>query len=185
MKEMWNEMPAILRKIILAELIVLCTMAFNWILISAAMADEPLLVQNGEPLTCVVHRGEWVWIRERPEKTARKIGRVRSGYEVDADGMLNNYLHIVVRPGWLLEGEDATVGYVDAQWFEKSAKETTYRVACEGKLAKREMPGGRMMCWIKPGVKISVIGWRYSEKGELWAKVFKGGYVKAEYLALN
>ena len=51
-----------------------------------------------------------------------------------------------------------------------------------GALAKRETPNGRLMCWIKPGVKISVFGWRYAQDGSLWAKVYKGGYVKAEFL---
>ena len=137
-----------------------------------------------ERYECKVHRGEWVWIRETPEPTGRKIGRVRFGYEVEADEPEGGYLSIGVRPGWLLEGEHAARGYVDASYFDRPVAETMYRVATSGgPLAKREPPGGRLLCWIKPGVKISVLGWRYDKDGALWAAVYKGGYVKAEYLS--
>lgn len=139
-------------------------------------------VAKADPYTCVVHKGEWVWIRETPSRSGRKIGRVRYGYEVEPDALENGYFHIRTRPGWMLEGENAEHGYVDAQWFDQPTEETMYRVICEGPLAKRETPEGRLMCWIKPGVKISVLGWRYSPSGDLWAKVYKGGYVKASFL---
>lgn len=137
-----------------------------------------------ERYECKVHRGEWVWIRETPQADGRKIGRVRYGYEVDAGEPEGGYLAIDVRPGWLLEGEHAARGYVDASYFDRPITETMYRVATAGgPLAKRETPGGRLMTWIKPGVKISVLGWRYDKAGELWAAVYKGGYVKAEFLS--
>ena len=61
-------------------------------------------------------------------------------------------------------------------------KEKVYLVACESPLNKRETPDGRYLAKIKSGTRISVLGWRYSKKGELWAKVYKGGYVKAAFL---
>ena len=137
-----------------------------------------------ETYTCAVHRGEWVWIRETPDPHGRQIGRVRFGYEVESGEPENGYLAIDTQPGWMLDGEHGARGYVDASYFDRAIPETMYRVNTEGgPLAKRETPEGRLLCWIKPGVKISVLGWRYSKSGELWAKVFRGGYVKAAYLS--
>lgn len=138
---------------------------------------------RAETYTCAVHRGEWVWIRETPEPNGRQIGRVRYGYEVDAEEPVNGYLEIDPKPGWMLEGETARRGYVNAAYFDRMQPEVMMRVNTEGgPLAKRETPNGRLMTWIKPGVKISVLGWRYAKDGTLWAKVYHGGYVKAEYL---
>ena len=149
--------------------------------LAGVMLAAPGIAERYE---CKVHKGEWVWIRETPEPTGRKIGRVRYGYEVDADEPVNGFLEIQTKAGWMLEGEHAARGYVDASYFDRPITETMYRVNTQGgPLAKRETPGGRLLCWIKPGVKISVLGWRYDKDGALWAAVYKGGYVKAEYLA--
>ena len=139
---------------------------------------------KADTYTCAVHKGEWVWIRETPDPHGRQIGRVRFGYEVESGEPENGYLAIDTQPGWMLAGEKGFRGYVDASYFDRAIPEKRYRVHTEGgPLAKRETPEGRLMCWIKPGVKISVLAWRYSKSGELWAKVFRGGYVKAEYLS--
>ena len=138
---------------------------------------------KAETYTCVVHKGEWVWIRESPSPSARQIGRVRFGYEIESDEPENGYFAIYPKQGWMLDGEIVKTGYVDASYFDRAIPETMYRVNTQGgALAKRETPNGRLICWIKPGVKISVLGWRYAKDGELWAKVYKGGYVKAEFL---
>ena len=138
---------------------------------------------KAETYTCVVHKGEWVWIRESPDPKGRQIGRIRFGYEVEADEPENGFLKIDPKPGWMLEGETPRQAFVNAAYFDRLAPEKTMRVNTQGgALAKRETPNGRLICWIKPGVKISVLGWRYAQDGSLWAKVYKGGYVKAEYL---
>lgn len=173
-KEWLGEIHPALVRIILVELIVLAVLLILLAITGAARA---------ETYECAVHKGEWVWIRSEPSKTAHQIGRVRYGYEIEAGEPENGFLRIDVKSGWLLEGESATAGYVDASYFDRLTPETMYRVICEGPLAKRETPAGRLMCWIKPGVKISVLGWRYAPDGSLWAKVFKGGYVKAAFLA--
>lgn len=131
-------------------------------------------VATAETYTCVVHKGEWVWIRSGPNYEAKQIGQLRYGYEVDVDGFKDGFAHIHWKD---------TEGYVAAQYLEKSISEKMYRVLTEGgPLAKRETPNGRLMCWIKHGSKISVLGWRYAADGSLWAKVYKGGYVKASFL---
>ena len=140
-------------------------------------------IAKADNYTCVVHRGEYVWIRETPEPNGRQIGRVRYGYEVEAEEPVNGYLEIDPKKGWMLEGETPKRAYVKAAYFDRRQHEKMMRVNTQGgPLAKRETPNGRLLCWIKPGVKISVLGWRYAEDGSLWAKVFKGGYVKAEFL---
>lgn len=171
--EFIDEIYPALKRVIVFELFVIAFLLVLTVIVHEVRADT---------YECAVHRGEWVWIRETPSKTGRQIGRVRYGYEVEAGEPENGFLRIGVRPGWLLEGESAASGYVDAQYFDKPVKEAMYRVICEGPLAKRETPAGRLLCWIKPGSKISVLGWRYAPDGSLWAKVFKGGYVKASYL---
>lgn len=173
LKELFEEIRPELKALIVAELLVIAILLILNAVIEDARADT---------YECVVHRGEWVWIRSEPSKTAHQIGRVRYGYEIEAGEPENGFLRIDVKPGWLLEGESATIGYVDASYFDRPTPETMYRVICEGPLAKRETPAGRLICWIKPGVKISVLGWRYAPDGSLWAKVFKGGYVKAAFL---
>lgn len=147
-------------------------MALMAVLLVAAMVCT-IKVARAETYTCVVHKGEWVWIREAPGYDARQIGQIRFGYEVDVDSIDKGWAHIRFKD---------IDGYVDASYIELDVPETMYRVICEGPLAKRETPAGRLLCWIKPGSKISVLGWRYAKDGSLWAKVYKGGYVKASFL---
>lgn len=137
------------------------------------LAVASVRVAKAETYTCVVHRGEWVWIREAPSYEGRQIGQIRYGYEVEVDNIEQGWAHIRFKD---------VEGYVDASYLERDIQETMYRVICEGPLAKRETPAGRLLCWIKPGSKISVLGWRYAKDGSLWAKVYKGGYVKASFL---
>ena len=124
---------------------------------------------------CVVRQDEWVWVRSAPSPNAEKIEKLKYGYEVNVSEIVNGYAHI----NWV-KGE----GWADASYLELPAKEEIYVVnTADGPLAKRETPDGRLMCWIKKGSRISVLGWRYSKTGELWAKVWHGGYCKAEFLA--
>lgn len=147
-------------------------MALMAVLLVAAMVCT-IKVAQAETYTCVVHRGEWVWIRATPSYDGQQIGQIRYGYEVEVDGIEKGWAHVRFKD---------TEGYVDASYLERDIPEKMYRVICEGKLAKRETPAGRLMCWIKPGSKISVLGWRYDKSGNLWAKVYKGGYVSAAFL---
>lgn len=137
------------------------------------LAVASVRIAKAETYTCVVHKGEWVWIREAPGYDAKQIGQIRFGYEVDVDSIDKGWAHIRFKD---------IEGFVDASYIERDVPETMYRVICEGPLAKRETPAGRLLCWIKPGSKISVLGWRYAKDGSLWAKVYKGGYVKASFL---
>lgn len=150
----------ILRQIVLAMVVIF-------------LAVASVRIAKAETYTCVVHRGECVWIREAPSYDARQIGQIRFGYEVEVDSIDKGWAHIQ----W-----HGIEGFVDASYIERDVPETMYRVICEGPLAKRETPAGRLLCWIKPGSKISVLGWRYAKDGSLWAKVYKGGYVKASFL---
>lgn len=158
----WNNLHPIIRKIIVAELLVLTILILA---VAAVKADTYI---------CVVHKGEWVWIRSGPSYEAPQIGQIRFGYEVDVTEFVDGFAHIHWRD---------IDGYVAAQYLELPIPETMYRVVTDqGPLAKRETPNGRLMCWIKRGTKISVLGWRYAADGSMWAKVYKGGYVKAAYL---
>ena len=165
-----DKLERLLRIAVLMMLILLMTVGICWL-------------AKAETYTCVVHKGEWVWIRESADPNGRQIGRVRYGYEVEADEPENGYLRIYPKPGGMLEGETPRQAFVNATYFDRIQPEKIMRVNTQGgALAKRETPNGRLLCWIKPGVKISVLGWRYANDGSLWAKVYKGGYVKAEFL---
>lgn len=162
---------------------VLLLFAFAMMVAIAGMTVCIVKTARAETYTCVVHKGEWVWIRETPESNGRKIGRVRFGYEVEADEPKDGYLAIYPRGGWMLEGEPVKQAYVKAYYFDRTAHETVMRVNTQGgPLTRREAPSGRIAGYIKNGARISVLGWRYDNDGSLWAKVYKGGYVKAEYL---
>ena len=128
---------------------------------------------SASTFTCVVRRGEWVWLRDAPSKDANKIGTIRYGMTVNISSIVDGYAHIQ------FQGKD---GWADLFYFEKPIKEEIYLITSDGPVNKRETPEGRFMQKIKSGQRISVLGWRYSHKGELWAKVWHGGYVKAIYL---
>lgn len=138
------------------------------LLILLMFAVVPAMAACGK---CVVHRGEWVWLRDQPTPDARTIGQIRYGTEVDIREIRNQYAHVV----W--ENGD---GWADVSYFLLPHNEQIYVTTCN--VNKRETPDGRFMTKIRSGVRVSVLGWRYSKKGELWAYTYKGGYVKAEYL---
>ena len=167
---------------VVIRLILLLIIAFLIVAI-IGMSVCIVKVAQAETYTCVVHKGEWVWLRETPEPNGRQIGRVRYGYEVEADEPKDGDLAIYPKASWMLEGERVKQAYVKAYYFDRRATETVMRVNTQGgPLTRRETPSGRITGYIKNGVRISVLGWRYDNDGSLWAKVFHGGYVKAEFL---
>ncbi|MBQ9008172.1 MAG: SH3 domain-containing protein [Clostridia bacterium] len=142
-----------------------------WILTSAVMADAETL------FVCCVHKGEWVWVREAPSHEAEKIDTIRYGVECQVSEIVDQFAHIRYR--------DNREGWADVSYLEMPIKETVYTITTEGPVNKRETPDGRYLGRVKGGgTRISVLGWRYSPSGELWAKVFRGGYIKAEYLQI-
>lgn len=130
-------------------------------------------VGTASTFKCVVRRGEYVWIRDAPSKDANKIGTLRYGMEVNISSIVDGYAHIQ------FQGSD---GWADLFYFEQPIDETIYLITSDGPVNKRETPDGRFMTKIRSGQRISVLGWRYSRDGELWAKVWHGGYIKAIYL---
>ena len=81
-----------------------------------------------------------------------------------------------------LEPDGVIIVLTDVSYLDMPIREKVYVLIADGPVNKRETPDGRFLMRIKAGSRISVLGWRYSKKGELWARVFHGGYVKAEYL---
>ena len=133
--------------------------------------------ENGQAFRAFIgaaHKGEWVWIRSTPDRAAMKVGRIRHGYEGEIHEIRNGYARITTTNG--------TKGWVDVSYLDMPIREKVYVLIADGPVNKRETPDGRYLMRIKAGSRISVLGSRYSKKGELWARVFHGGYVKAEYL---
>lgn len=126
-------------------------------------------------MTCAVHKGEWVWVRDTPSPDGEKIGTIRYGVEGEIHEIQNGYARISANNG--------CAGWADVSYFDVPIKEEIWVVNTDDPVNKRETPDGRFMTKIRGGSRISVLGWRYSKKGELWAKVFHGGYVKAQYLS--
>lgn len=123
---------------------------------------------------CAVHKGEWVWVRNAPSPDAEKIDKIRYGTEGEIHEIVNGYARISAP-----YHED---GWVDVSYLEIPIDEEIWIITTTGPVNKRETPDGRYMTKIRGGSRISVLGWRYSKSGELWAKVFHGGYVKACFL---
>lgn len=153
---------------------------FYWVLVvvlSIILLANILMLMSARADTafiCVVHKGEWVWIRSGPSKDAAQIDTIRFGVEGEIHEIQNGYARITTGNG--------KTGWVDVSYLEMPIEEKIYQITTESPLNKRETPDGRYLTKIKGGARISVLGWRYSKKGELWAKVYHGGYVKAEYL---
>ena len=124
---------------------------------------------------CCVHKGEVVWVRDAPSKEACKVASIRYGHEVDISEIVNQYGHATLK--------DGSTGWVDISYFEKPIPEEIWLVNTKDPLNKRETPDGRYLTRIKGGSRISVLAWRYSPSGELWAKCFHGGYVNAKFLS--
>lgn len=143
-----------------------CILLVEIIFLTTAKADTGFI--------CVVHKGEWLWVRDAPSKDAKAIDSIRFGVEGEIHEIQNGYARITTVNG--------KSGWADVSYLEIPISEKVYQITCETPLNKRETPDGRFMTKIKGGSRISVLGWRYSKKGELWAKVYKGGYVKAAYL---
>lgn len=145
---------------------VLFTMLMLLICVSA-VADQTFV--------CCVHKGEVLWVRDIPDKSGNMVGSIRYGYEVQVSEIKNLYAHVTLH--------DGKTGWVYVPYIEKPIKEEIWIVNTADPVNKRETPDGRYVTKITGGSRISVLGWRYSEKGELWAKVYHGGYVKAEFLS--
>ena len=155
----------------------------NWDLIITGILTVVLIVvivmtaaaKAESTFVCCVHKGEYVWIRDIPSKEGAKIGTIRYGYEMQVSEIQDNYAHISL--------PDGTTGWVDISYIEMPIQEEIWKVNTKDPLNKRETPDGRYLTKIKGGSRISVLAWRYSPSGELWAKVFNGGYVAAKYLS--
>lgn len=150
-----------MKKLFVAMLLMIVLMA------GVAAADTPFV--------CVVHKGEWLWVRDAPSKDAAQVDTIRYGVEGEIHEIVDGYARITANNG--------KKGWVDVSYLEIPIKEEIYVVNTHDPVNKRETPEGRYMTKIKGGSRISVLGWRYSKKGELWAKVYHGGYVKAQFLA--
>lgn len=144
------------------------------VVVIAAILMAISSVQADTAFVCAVHKGEWVWVRTAPDKAATTIGQIRHGYEGEIHEIRNGYARITTTNG--------LKGWVDVSYLDMPIQEKVYVLIADGPVNKRETPDGRYVLRIKAGSRISVLGWRYSKKGELWARVFRGGYVKAEYL---
>ena len=152
-------------------IIILSVIMFVEIILIAGLS----IARADTPFVCVVHKGEWLWIRNAPAKEARSVDTIRYGVEGEIHEIVNGYARITANNG--------KKGWVDVSYLEIPIKEEVYVINTQDPVNKRETPEGRYMTKIRGGSRISVLGWRYSKKGELWAKVFHGGYVKAEFLS--
>ena len=144
-------------------------------LISAIIITAAALAAADRQFVCAVTKGEWVWLRAEPSPDAEKIGTIRYGVEGEIHEIQNLYARITT--------VDGREGWADVSYLLMPCKEEVWTVNTTTVLNRRETPLGRWLGEINPGVRISVLGWRYDRNGELWAKVYRGGYVMAKYLA--
>lgn len=154
------------------------------LLISAIVIIQGLLMiaKADTHFICAVTKGEWVWLRTMPDKDADTVygkddfrSKIRYGTEGEIHEISNLYARITTT--------DGREGWVDVSYLLMPIREEIWTITTEGPLNKRETPRGRYLTNIAGGSRISVLGWRYDNNGELWAHVYHGGYVKAQYLA--
>lgn len=146
---------------------------FFVILLIAIAGCIPALADTA--FTCVVTKGEWVWMRSAPSKEATQVDTIRYGVEGEIHTIENGYADITTA--------DGRTGWVDVSYLLIPIKEEVWVINTDGPLNKRETPNGRYLTRIKGGSRISVLGWRYDSNGELWAYCYKGGYVSAKFLS--
>ena len=144
-------------------------------LISALIITMAAVAAADRQFICAVTKGEWVWVRNAPYSDADKLDTIRYGVEGEIHEIVNMYARITT--------SDGREGWADVSYLLMPCPEEVWTVNTTTVLNRRETPLGRWLGEINPGVRISVLGWRYDHNGELWAKVYRGGYVMAKYLA--
>lgn len=137
--------------------------AMTVILGASALAEE---------MICICPASQYVRIRVSASRNAGVWGQLHAGDKVDVHGVEDGFLQIT---------SDGHTAYVDCRYFEREDG-GWYVVNANGRVAKRKSPGGGKTGWLNPGVRIQVMGWRYGADGRLWARVYGGAYVSADYL---
>lgn len=99
----------------------------------------------------------FVFIRERPRKTAGESGRLELGDRVRTDGKKRDgYIHIIDA------STESGDGWVAARYLvgDPPVIETgKARNASGGRAAIRRYPGGKRTGWLKKGAEVTVYAW--------------------------
>ena len=125
-----------------------------------------------ETMTCVISKGQYVNIRNRPSKTASTLGDgFRNGDTVEAEEITG---------GWIAFTFDGEAAYVRTDYFE-IVDGGQYVISGNGRVRYREAPGGKKIDFYPVGEVVTVDAWRYDAEGGRWARI-GDRYVMAEYL---
>ena len=147
--------------------LLLCLLALPLLLIHTKV--------QAEKMVCIVPEYQYVRIRNGEGRNAAEMGRMHTGDQIDAECFEDGFVR------FRYEGRTA---FADAAFFE-TPEDRMYRVIANGRVAKRDKPGGRRTGWLNPEIQIQVLGWRYDRDGIRWARVYGGCFVKAEFLSLE
>ena len=142
------------------------------VLIMVAILMIGTSIGLAEKWTCNCPESQFVWVRVSPSKNAAEWGKLHAGDTIDAEGVENGYIKFTY------EGRKS---YVSVNYFEIPEK-GKYVVQANGRVAKRNKPGGKNTGWLNPGIKIEVLSWHMDSNGIKWAKVYGGQFVKEEFL---
>lgn len=157
--------------IIIMVIILFVTFAF-WADIAEAEGYEDTTIAY-----VICTNGDYVNIRQFPNRKGDPIGRFETGDTVLLDGrQKNGYLHCIdlsleASEGWINKGY---VVYDKPVLLNQSAV-----ITCGGRLAARKCVNGKRTRWLKSGASVKV--WYWSDE---WC-VTNCGYVQSKYLELE
>lgn len=128
---------------------------------------------SAEPMTCIVPKGQYVNVREKPRSDAGKVTELHNGDEIEVCEVVDGFLRFTFRE------RDV---YASVDYFESDAGMEEYEVVANGRVRLRDAPGGKCVGWKEPGTTASIFGWRYAADGTLWGRVTGMEYISAECL---
>jgi len=118
--------------------------------------------------------GDWVNVREKPDKRSAEAGRLECGDWFRTDQReKNGFVHIIDA------GTESGEGWISRRyvtWQEPERIGREMRIRSGGRVACRKWIGGKRKAWAKPGQAVTVY-WMNAE----WA-VTDRGFIQAEYL---
>ena len=143
-------------------------------LLAAALLLFPAL-SLADTFTCIVADGQYVNVRNRPEKAAATWGILHTGDTIEADPA-------EITDGFFKTTFGGHIAYVSVRYFEIPV-DKDYTVEANGRVRVRKSPGGEATGFVKPGTPVHVLAFRYAADGSRWAKCTGGSYISAECLA--
>ena len=112
-------------------------------------------------MTCIIPKGQYVNIRNRPSKKASTLGEIRHDETIEADKIAG---------GWITFTTESQTAYVWSEYFEV-VDGGQYVISGNGRVRYRDAPGGKKQGFYPVGEIVTVDAWRYDTEGGRWARI--------------